>query len=150
MSLDRSETLIKRVVQLCTGLETTGTRVHRDLVWNLEESETPGLLIDMGEEIAVGETAQAATGFIDQELDIIISPQVVTVDGSITSVLNKIRKEIHVALYADVTLGFSWVHKIYYVGRTKPTLTGEGQKPIATQDITYRIHYRHSYADPSQ
>ena len=67
---------------------------------------------------------------------------------SLDATLNKIRREVHVAMYADHTLGQSFVIAAVAAGDDKPEKNGDLEKPVAKQTLNYIVQYRHSVANP--
>lgn len=64
------------------------------------------------------------------------------------SVLNQIRKEVTIALQADVTQGLAYVMNTEE-GPASIDLNGEGDKPVGRMRMDWTIRYRRSRTDPS-
>lgn len=137
----RAESIIGAMTTAVTGLVTTGNNVVRGQVYPL--STFPGLAVDMGPEIPVGD---ANVAYQDQHVDINIVAYVQDNDG-VDTVLNQIRSELYAAIMANRTLGLLYVIDIECLGRATPERTDQLEKKSAKQESTYRVYYRHSYAD---
>ncbi|MCH7882125.1 MAG: hypothetical protein IIB69_11250 [Proteobacteria bacterium] len=148
----RAEQIIQAVKTLITGLATTGANVQRGQVHRHQESELPALSLRMGADIPAGEHQ---TGLVDWELGILIE-STASVNASYTAneslidqVLNSIRKEVHIAIMADHTLGLGFVIDIRPGPANEPILSGESKEPTGSQVVEYIVIYRTSRTDIS-
>jgi len=146
MALLRAEQIVVAVLAKVTGLTTTGTRVVRGRVYAVEA--TPALTLKQGTDVPV-DARTGSSVYTDSELDIIITAHVKSSSTQVDTLLNLIRKEIHIALMADVTQGLSFVYLTEPKGAAEPTTSGDADKPTATMDLTYAFRYRHSFTDAS-
>lgn len=129
------------------GLATTGTNVHRGRAYPFQESELPALLVYQGPDELVNELESS---YLDWDLIISIEVYVQTVAEAVDTVLNRIRKEVHIAIMADYQQGLSaFVMETTPLAVQEPVLNSEGDKPVATQRLDYVIRYRTSRTDIS-
>ena len=146
MALLRAEQIVVAVLAKVTGLATTSTRVTRGRVYAHET--VPALTVAQGADSPV-DTRTGSSVFLDSELDITITAHVKSSSAQVDTTLNQIRKEVHIALMADVTQGLAFVYLTDPRGASAPSLSGDSDKPTAVMDMTFTFRYRHSYTDAS-
>ena len=145
----RAEDILETVLTLITGLTTTGANVQRGQVYAHEESKLPALSLSMGPDVPENELQ---TGQIYWQLTIAIQSTVkisaayIANESAIETQLNLIRAEVHAALFADHTLGLSFVSDIAPGPAGEPVIDGAGDLPIASQLLTFGILYKTSRA----
>ena len=142
----RAEQILDAIVTNLTGLTTTGTNIVRARVYNHADTALPALSVYMGSDEPEGILSQSV---IDWNLTVIIESAAKSSTTQIDQILNLIRKEVHAALFADNTLGLSFVKYIEPGNAIEPELSGDGDKPVAKQRLEFMIHYRTSYSDLS-
>ncbi len=135
------------VLSKVTGLTTTGSNVFRGRIYPLEDTDLPALTIYMGSDSPLGENGPDTFSFIDSDLNVNISIHVKTSATQVETTLNLIRREVHVALMADVTQGLSYVHTTLPFGTDEPQLSGEGEKRTAVMETNWAVRYRALYTD---
>ena len=141
--MHRAESILQSVETTLTGLTTTGTNIQRGRVYPIET--TPALSVYMGSDDTSGDYGATNVGFVDRVLEVIIRSHI-KLTSTLDTDLNKIRAEVYAAMMADYTLGLSYVINTWLVSDAQPSLSADSEQPTATQDMTYRVHYRHSYA----
>jgi hypothetical protein len=142
----RAEQIVVAVLAKVTGLTTTGTRVFRGRVYPLQDTEEPALCVFMGADTPIAMLSQS---LIDGELEVVITAVVKTSATQIDTLLNQIRKEVTIALQADYTQGLTFLHDSMEGEAARPELSGEADKPTASQQLNWKFHYRRSRTDPS-
>lgn len=142
----RVEEIMDSIVSILTGLTTTGNNVVRGQVYDLAETQVPGLAIFMGEDILEDELSNSV---YDWNLSIYIESKAAESTTQIDQVLNTIRGEVHAAIMADYTLGLNFVIDTDPVIAPEPDLSAIGAKPIGTQRLQYVVKYRTSRTDLS-
>lgn len=146
MADHRAEQILDAVTTLVTGLTTTGANVQRDQVDPV--AAVPALSVEMGGDEPL-EGSDRNIAYIDSLLNVQIVVYVKNSTGLSTQ-LNLIRKEVHIAMYADRQLGLSSiVINTTYAGTSEVTKSRALDKDTAMQTIDYLVHYRHSLTDPS-
>lgn len=145
MTDHRVESIVAAVQTAVTGLTTTSTRVFRGRVYALQAAQMPGLLIYMGGDRRIQQLSQVLE---DWELTLFIESRVKTVSAQLDTELNKIRREVTIALNASYTLGLSYVIDTSEGEAAAPELSGEGEQPAAAHKLTWFVRYRRSRADP--
>ena len=135
----RAETILEAVKTALTGLTTTGTKIERGRVYPVEQ--LPALSLEMGDDRADGESSNLA--FQDRELDFSVTSYVKS-SANTETVTNAIRAEVYAALMADRTLSLDYVFYVEFVSDNRPQLSGDGELRTSTQEMDYRVKYRHS------
>jgi len=137
--------VLNAVVTTCTGLTTTGTKVYRSRVHTMVETNLPALLIyardDVMEEEMIGMQTDGKKGIYYL---LSVSIDAIEKDVSETVAENnlfEIRKEVQIALEADVTLGGKcndlWLSEANIEDRT-----GSGGSPVLALIMTWQFRYR--------
>ena len=144
----RNEQIISGIVTTLSvpGLATTGTNVYRGRTYPLQNVELPALAVYMGPEALVDELL---SDFLDWDLSVYIEAYVQTVAELVDTVLNRIRKEVHIAIMADYSQGLSFVLETTPGNITETIANGEGNQPVISQRFEYIIRYRTSRTDIS-
>ena len=143
----RVEEIMDAIVLKLIGLTTTGTNVVRGQIYDLSESQVPGLAIFMGEDILDEELSNSLYNWT---VTIYIESKVSSPTTQVDQILNTIRGEVHAAIMADYTLGLpSFVINTNPVIAPEPDLSPNGSKPIGTQRLQYTVKYRTSRTDLS-
>jgi hypothetical protein len=99
----------------------------------------------MGADSPVKDSENVA--FVDSVLTVINQITVSAEGETMDTTLNKIRKEIVVAIQAG--LGLSFVIDVVEGPTTRPELSDEAEQRTATQELTWFARYRRSIGDPS-
>mgnify|MGYP000959754656 CR=1 FL=1 len=146
MADHRAEQILAAVQALVTGLATTGTNVDRGREDDIPAAKTPALRVSMGDDLMVDPWSSQ---LLDSDLDVSVFALAHDSATNIETLLNRIRKEVNVALAADHTLALAFVLAIVEVGARKPILAGESSKPAGSMELQYRVRYRRSRTDPS-
>jgi len=146
MADHRAEQILAAVQAAVTGLATTGANVDRGRDAEIPEASTPALRVYMGGDDIGDPWAQA---LLDSELEVGVMAKVFDSATNVETLLNRIRKEVNVAIEADYTLGLSFVQIVNELGASKPLISEALAKPAATIDFYYRVRYRRSRGDPS-
>jgi len=148
MADHRAEEIAQTLKGILAHLPTTRERVYRGRARRLNEDELPALLINLSREEFLGKTNPV---LIDRDLIINVEGYARTdADGeNLETILNRIRKEVTIAIMADVTLGLTYVHDSNEgnAGYTFDEETENGIGVIATEWV---VTYRRSATDPSQ
>ena len=143
----RAEQIMMAVESTLTGLTTTGANVFRGRVHGLEATEVPALALYQGVDTPLGEEGFSNLAYLDSELLVKVTAHVKS-SSQTETILNKIRREVHVALMADYTQGLSFVLQTLPRGTAEPLLLGGGETPTASMDMYWGIQYRSSISDP--
>lgn len=138
-----AESILSAIETKLTGLATTGANIVRGRVYPVET--TPALSVYMGADSVNGEFGATNLGFIDRTLEVIIRSHV-KVTSTLDTDLNKIRAEVYAAMVADHTLGLQYVLNAWLEVDNQPSISADSEQPTASQDMVYKVHYRHSYA----
>lgn len=148
MADHRAEQIVQAVISKVTGLTTTGSRVYRSRTADLADANLPALVVFMGQDQPRSDGGSSSFRYIDGDLSIGIEAAVKeTTDTLAEQKLNLIRKEVTIALQADVTQGLSFVMNTTE-GTAAPDLE-RGDKVRGSMRMEFTFHYRRSRTDPS-
>lgn len=133
------------VTTTLTGLTTTGTNVYKTRVYPLEASGLPGLTISTpSEEVDDELSSGSRTIFRDLEL-VVVGYVQATADFDNT--IDTIAAEVETALMADPTLNS--LAKDVILDRMETEFSTEGNQPVGTITIVFRVLYATDDADPT-
>jgi len=148
MADHRAEQILDAFTALVTGLTTTGANVVRDRPYNIDESISSALSVYQGDDTPF-DSGLDNWQLEDKQLDISVDIHVKqSSEIPISKQLNQIRKEIHIALMADRTLGLSFARN-FLAGVAETPEIEAGEKVTAKQTLNFSIDYRASVTDPS-
>ncbi len=148
MADHRAEQIMDKVTALVTGLGTTGTNVMRDRVYDVAEKINAALSIYIGDDDPIDDSPWP---YIDSLLTVYIDIHARN-DSSIpvSKTLNRVRKELVLAIMVDVTLGLPlFVQEIEESIASAPIMN-YGDQPISLQRTEWTVKYRRSLTDPSE
>lgn len=135
----KAEDILDAVMTAVTGLATTGARVTRGRAYAVSEPDS--LSVYQGADIA--DETLTYTHY-DRALEVVIESHVAAFSTSdIEQRLNQIRAEVFAGLRADYTLGGTCID-IRPAEDGRPDISGDQDKPIASQTMLYLVKYRHS------
>jgi hypothetical protein len=129
--------LRERAATTLTGLTTTGTKVFQSRVYPLGAANLPGLLIYTKSEDSEAVTMSGARTLL-RNLSLVIEGYVKAV-SNYDDTVDTIAKEVETAMGNDVTLNS--LAKNSYLESTEIEYDGEGDKPLAVVQLTYRVEY---------
>ena len=137
--------VLDAAVTACTGLSTTGTKVFRSRVHTMVETNLPALLIyareDVMEEEMIGMQTDGAKG---HHYLLSLSIDAIEKDASETVAednLFEIRKEVQIAMEADLTLGGK-CKDLWLSEATIEDRTGAGGSPVLALIMSWQFRYR--------
>jgi len=134
-----------QVVTALTGLTTTGARCTGSSVWPTEKGVLPALRIYTRRESAeISVPDSVGEKSYQRDLDLVVEGRA---DGTdFDDQLDQIALEVEGALEADVTLGgLAWDIEL----TSTEVDMARGDKPIGSIELTYRVRYHATAADPS-
>ncbi len=146
MADHKAEQILSAVITKVTGLTTTGANVFRGRVYAVPDGRLPALCVFMGTDEVIGQWSHQ---HVDSLLTIHIDAKVKDSAAQVDTTLNQIRKEVAIALQADITQGLSFVQDTQEGDAAEPDLSGEADKPIASQRLEWVFRYRRNRTDPS-
>ncbi len=127
------------VAGLVAGLTTTGANVFQSRVYNLQESELPGLLVYTTTET---DSEPQSIGYPRRMLRVVE----VVVEGkaqataNLDDTLDTISEEVEVALGADPALGLAAAIDTVHAG-TDIELSGDADQPIGSVTMRFNVAY---------
>lgn len=147
MADHRAEQIADAIVVKLTGLATTGTNCFRGRVHELPDSSLPALCVYVGADVPRSDGGSSSYRYIDGDLTVMVEA-VVKASSGVDSTLIQIRKEVTIALQADVTQGLAFVMNTEE-GAATIDLNGDGDKPVGRLRMDWTFRYRRSRTDPS-
>lgn len=145
MADHKVEQILDAIVPLVTGLTTTGSNVKRGRFSPLKEATAAALSIYQGSDV----TAAYNWPSVYSDLTVYIDIHAKDSSEQIDQVLNRVRKEINVAIMAVTNLNLSFVSDIEELGADEPDLLGDSNKPTAMMRVNYKVTYNRSVTNPS-
>lgn len=147
MADHRAEQIADALVTKVTGLATTGANVFRGRVHEIPEASLPALCVYVGSDVPRSDGGSSSYRYIDGDLTVMVEA-VAKASTGVDSTLIQIRKEVTIALQADVTQGLAFVMNTEE-GPATIDLNGDGDKPVGRMRMDWSIRYRRSRTDPS-
>lgn len=147
MADHRAEQIADAIVVKLTGLATTGANCFRGRVHELPDSSLPALCVYVGTDVPRSDGGSSSFRYIDGDLTVMVEA-VVKASIGVDSTLIQIRKEVTIALQADVTQGLAFVMNTEE-GAASIDLNGDGDKPVGRMRMDWTLRYRRSRTDPS-
>ena len=139
----RAETILAKVETLLTGLTTTGQNVSRGSLYDIHA--LPHVTIRKGQDAPIGD-AGLNMSYIDRELSFSVRATVAASTQQETEI-NKILEEVYAAIFADYTLGLSFVVLTTLESDSDIQISTDGETPVAQVVSNYTVRYRHSFSD---
>jgi hypothetical protein len=149
MAAHRVEQIMDAVYLKLKGLATTKQNVRLNPIYDLQDIDLPSIDV-----MQMGDVNNSSVGAVDKnlnevysELEVVLKIIVAKSDAYVKQI-NLIRKEMEIAMHADVTLGKSFVLMMLWQSASAPTLS-VGDIPVASIDLLYKLTYKRSFIDPS-
>jgi hypothetical protein len=148
----RAEQVLDAIVAILNASAVVDGAIYRHRAYSLspDDAELPALSVEMGADTPTDPLGASNLAFLDSLLEV---PIVATVRGTspeeVTSALLDRRRQIHVALMVDRTLGLAWVIDTRYGGAARPQIDVEPEYCFGRLTCTWVVHYRANLADPS-
>ena len=135
------------VKTLLTGLTTTGARAYRGRAFPVPVADANALLVFQGDDEIDEERSTIFVVHSDLEVNIDVFAKEAT--AQVDATLNKIRREVAIALGADVTIGLAFVKGMLEAGTEIPDVSDEGDRPAANLRLIWEASYQRSRSDPA-
>lgn len=146
----RAEQIIRAAAAIIRArVEPIGYHVytHRRLSLDPESDEMPAISVDYGPDEPVDEET---THFIDSELTVIVTAIAAAgEEESVREQLLAMRRETHVALLADDSLGLDFVVQTSYGGAGEPAIDVQGSQILGELPTSWVVYYRMNRNDPA-
>jgi hypothetical protein len=129
-------------------VQAEGVKVftHRRLTLQDDQDELPAISVDFGEDVPAREEN---TQFIDSILNVEVTGCVAAEDEvELRQMMLHLRRQAHVAITADETLGLSFVVNAAYGGAQAPEVDVGGDPLIGTLTAPWLFYYRMNRDDP--
>lgn len=111
--------------------------------------EIPAVLVYLEDDAPLSDEGFTDLVHIDSALSF-RTEIIVPLAGALTldEYLLEIRRRIHRVLMADITLGLSFVHKLFSAGADEPVIETDAEVPTASYSVAWVVHLRTNLADP--
>lgn len=147
----RAEQIVDAVVSAIRSSAPSTVKVyaHRRLSLAEDQDELPAISVDFGEDQPFDDDGASNMAFIDSLLNINITAIVSGAEErDLKADLLRHRREVHVSLMSDRTLGLGFVVDTRYLGADSPEIDTDGEFLVGSLTSTWAIHYRMNIADP--
>ena len=148
----RAQQIVDAVVTtLTTALAgTAAVYVGRRHTLSEAEQELAAVIVDYGADEPLGEFGATNVAFLDSLLEVNARIAVKTTDekDALEQLLAR-RRDIHVALMADRSIGLAFVLDTRPAGAAAPDLDVASDATIGTLVTRWLVHYRTSLNDPA-
>lgn len=144
----RAEQIMAAITAKLTGLTTTRSNVFRSRSYPFAEDQLPALAIYQGPDEPLDEYGARSFGLIDSALEITVAINIKGQEEGLDTELNKIRREVHVALMADYQQGLDFVIQTIPQGAGDVSISSDSELATSTLETSWEIHYRSSTLDP--
>lgn len=130
-------------VTALTGLTTTGTKVYASRVYDMQDSNLPGLRVFTNDEDVEIASLGGSQRLLERNLQLVVEACVKQND-TFDQTLDTIIKEVEVALAGGLT-GAKYVQ----LQRVEIELSGEAEKPVGVARMTFEAPYITTASDPT-
>lgn len=122
---------------------------HRNASLNEDEQELPCVSVSIGADTPLADMGAVNMAYVDSLLDVEIVATVRADDeaDAITALMD-LRRQVHITLMADRSLGLSFVIDTRYGGADAPTIDVQADRAAARMSSKWAVHYRMSISDP--
>lgn len=144
----RADQIIDAIVSAIESqVGPTGVHVysHRRLTLAEDQDELPAISVDFGEDTPATENVSYIDSLLSCQITGIVSAHE---EQDLRSELLDLRRQVHIALMADPTLGLSFVVTAHYGGADEPVVDASGETIIGAYTSTWTVYYRMNYTDP--
>lgn len=144
----RAQQIVDALVSLIdTQVASKGVKVyaHRRLSLSQDQDELPAISVDFGEDDAQLEDNRDFHSLLDCEITSIV---VGYDETDLKTQLLDYRRDSHIAITADRTLGLSFVTRALYAGANEPEYVTDGEMFIGSLTSVWGVAYRMDIDDP--
>lgn len=149
MTTHRAEQIIAAAAEIIRArVEPKGIHVyaHRRLSLDPESDELPAISVDFGPDEPAD---QETTHYVDSKLTVQATAVAASFDEiELRRQLLELRREAHIALLADETLGLEFVVQATYGGADEPEFGTSGAKLLGVLTSSWIFYYRMNRSDP--
>jgi hypothetical protein len=122
---------------------------HRALTMDMDEGELPAVSVYMGDDSPVTEAGVENFTFIDSLLEVVVDVHDRAADEpALVAQLAELRRQVHIALQADITQGLAYVSDTRYGGASRPQISTDGEFMAGSLSSRWIVRYRMNAADP--
>lgn len=146
----RADQIIDAIVTAISAqVYATGVKVfaHRRYSLAADQDELPAISVDFGEDnpVDVDETG----GYFDSLLSVPITSIVaLPEEADVRAELLDLRRQSHIALMSDRTVGLSFVINTHYGGAEPPEIDVDGDLVVGSLTGVWIVYYRMNISDP--
>jgi hypothetical protein len=114
------------------------------------EQELPAVAVMMGDDDPPNELGAVNLTFLDSLLAVTCSAvNTAASEPELIAALLEMRRQIHITLMADRTLGLGFVIDVRYQGAVTPEINTAGEYMVGRVDTRWAVHYRMNTTDPA-
>jgi hypothetical protein len=147
----RLQSIVDAAVAAIAARPALGASVyrHRRNSLSSDDMELPAVSVSFGEDSALSDFGVTNLSFLDSGVVLTaLAVASASTEQDLVEELLRLRREIHIALMTDVTLGLGYVMACYYHGASDPTISSAGERFSGALDTRWRVDYRTSLTDP--
>lgn len=148
----RAMQILDAVETLLTANASLGAAVHKQRAETLsqEEQEVPAVAISMGDDDPAGDLGAVNLTFLDSLLSLNCTAVATAPnEPELIAALLELRRQIHVTLMADRSLGLGFVIDVRYQGAVAPEINTAGKYMVGRLETRWAVHYRMNTTDPA-
>ena len=117
---------------------------------SLDEQELPAVAVMLGDDDSLGETGAVNLTYLDSLLTLNCTAVcTAATESQLIDLLSEMRRQIHVSLMADRSLGLNFVIDTRYQGSIAPEITTSGELMVGRLTTRWAVHYRMNSTDSS-
>lgn len=146
----RAQQIAEAVKTALAANSSLGATAYLHRAASLDGDEIPAVSVRIGADTPTGEFGADNFAYIDSVLELVIEASVESIDEptAIGSLLD-IRRQVHITIMADRTLGLSFVMDTRYGGANEPQIDVASDQPVARLEMRYGVFYRMNISDPA-
>lgn len=147
----RALQILQAIQGLLVANQSWSDDVHIQRVYSLDEdAELPAVIVSPGDDTGLSDLGNTSIAFIDSLLAVsLVAIESAATEAALIETLLEKRRQIHLALAADLTLGLDFVIHTRYQGAARPEIDAQGQRLIGMYEARWAVHYRMNLTDPS-
>lgn len=140
-----AETILTTLVALLEA--NMSATIYRGRVDPIEDTALPAVGVFQGGEEPQGDAGRLNVAVMDELLEVRTEVAARDTSANIETVLNELRRQIHLLLMAENPLGLAYVIDIIPNGVDEPVIDGESDKFTGAMVLNWLVYYRHNQAD---
>ncbi len=149
MEYHRAEEIMSAIESRLATLSAKGIKTLRGRSIPSDGSALPRVNVYQGSDLPV-ENGVNTLALIDRELAVRIDAYVDAAPAQLDAALNRIRREVYVAMMADQNMMLPFVQTVMWKGDGAPEVPDpEAHPSVGRVAMSFAVRYRHSHGNPS-